>query len=120
METGISRRLNTGRLSVLSPNAHLEQSISDILTTPLGTRVMRPDYGSALPHLIDEPMNKSWKLRVYAAAAAALDKWEPRIRLDKVSVASVSAGKAEIMLGYTILETGKTADIAVTVIRGVL
>ena len=53
MQTGISRTLNTGRLPVLEANAHLNQSIADILTTPIGTRVMRPDYGSNIPRLID-------------------------------------------------------------------
>ncbi len=35
---------------------HLHQSIADILSTPIGTRVMRRDYGSRLPELIDAPM----------------------------------------------------------------
>ena len=36
---------------------HLRQSIRDILTTRIGTRVMRRDYGSDLPGLIDRPMS---------------------------------------------------------------
>lgn len=35
----------------------IEQSIEDIVTTPLGSRVMRGDYGSIVPDLIDQPMN---------------------------------------------------------------
>ena len=34
---------------------HLRQSITDIFNTRVGTRVMRRDYGSDLPNLIDNP-----------------------------------------------------------------
>lgn len=73
---------NTGKR--LSGNAHLAQSIGDILTTPLGSRLMRRDYGSMLFDLIDQPLNGATRLLVYAATALALRVWEPRIRLRRV------------------------------------
>ncbi|NYZ70451.1 baseplate assembly protein W, partial [Endozoicomonas sp. SM1973] len=39
----------------LSNLDHLRQSITDILTTRIGTRLMRRDYGSRLPELVDRP-----------------------------------------------------------------
>ncbi|MGL4827152.1 MAG: GPW/gp25 family protein, partial [Vibrionaceae bacterium] len=39
----------------ISELQHIKQSIQDILTTPLGSRVMRRDYGSAIFELIDQP-----------------------------------------------------------------
>ncbi|MBZ9576726.1 GPW/gp25 family protein [Modicisalibacter sp. MOD 31.J] len=62
--------------------AHIEQSVADILTTPLGTRVMRREYGSLLPDIIDQPLNDANLLRLYAAAVIALARWEPRIRVN--------------------------------------
>ena len=56
---------NTGR--TLDGDAHLAQSIGDILTTPLGSRVMRRDYGSMLFELIDQPLNAANRLLVFAA-----------------------------------------------------
>jgi hypothetical protein len=41
----------------LSGIAHLAQRIGDILGTPIGTRVMRRDYGSLWRELIDQPTN---------------------------------------------------------------
>ncbi|ABM38599.1 GPW/gp25 family protein [Polaromonas naphthalenivorans] len=67
---------------------HLRQSIADILTTPIGTRLMRRDYGSLLPELIDHPANGANKVRIYAATAGALMKWEPRLRLSRVQINS--------------------------------
>lgn len=70
----------------LSDDEHLAQSIGDILSTPIGTRVMRRDYGSALFDLIDAPFNAATRLRMYAATALALKKWEPRIVLTRVQI----------------------------------
>lgn len=58
---------------------HIAQSITDILTTRFGTRVMRREYGSLLPELVDQPFNEFTRLQVYAAIVMALMRWEPRI-----------------------------------------
>lgn len=68
----------------LSGVEHLRQSIADILSTPIGSRVMRREYGSLLPELIDQPDNDTTRVRVYAAAAGALMRWEPRLRLTRI------------------------------------
>ena len=62
------------------------QSIAVILTTPLGSRVMRRDFGSELPFLIGRPMVSEVQLAVFAATAQALARWEPRFRLTGVQV----------------------------------
>jgi phage baseplate assembly protein W len=69
---------NTGK--ALDGKAHLRQSITDILNTRIGTRVMRRDYGSDLPNLIDNPINDEFAVDLYVALAEALDKWEPRLK----------------------------------------
>lgn len=74
----------TGR--AIEGEAHLRQSIADILTTPVGTRVMRRDYGSLLAELIDQPANGSTQVRLFGAVAMALMRWEPRIRLGRVQL----------------------------------
>lgn len=70
----------------LSGVSHLRQSILNILTTPIGSRVYRRNYGSRLFELIDAPTNEAWAVDVYAATAEALARWEPRIRLKRVQV----------------------------------
>lgn len=86
----------TGRR--MAPDAHLAQSIADILSTPTGTRVMRRDYGSDLPALIDAPINGETLIDVFQATAEALDRWEPRFRLRRVEVAAASAGRLSLAL----------------------
>lgn len=62
---------------------HLKQSIIDILTTPIGSRVMRREYGSRLSELVDWPINRDFTLEIYAATAGALEKWGKKIQTRK-------------------------------------
>ena len=100
---GMSR--NSGEL--LSNDNHLRQSIHDILTTPLGTRIMRRSYGSLLPFLIDAPANDATRLRLMAATATALIRWEPRIKVSKVTLAIINDG---INSGWETLIEMRRAD----------
>lgn len=75
----------------LDGDAHLGQSIGDILTTPIGSRVMLRDYGSMLLELIDRPINAATRLLFLAASADAIARWEPRIRLTRVAFSTSGA-----------------------------
>ncbi len=82
----------------LSGLAHLRQSIEDILTTPLGSRRMRPDYGSKLRRFVDLPVNEGWKSAVQAEVARSLVRWEPRLKLERVRVTAVVDGQISLQL----------------------
>jgi len=78
---------------------HIRQSVLDILSTPVGTRAGRREYGSLLPELIDQPMTPANILRVYAASAVAVSRNEDRIRLRRVGIAAGDRpGAATIIL----------------------
>jgi phage baseplate assembly protein W len=87
---------HTGR--PITGSAHLLQSVRDILTTPLGSRRERPDYGSTLPRMVDLPVTPGWKSSLQAEVARALGRWEPRLRLGAVAVESVLDGSVALRL----------------------
>ncbi|WP_367863248.1 GPW/gp25 family protein [Pseudomonas guariconensis] len=89
---GMDRR--TGQ--PLAGQEHLRQSIEDILTTPLGSRRMRPEYGSNLRRYVDLPVNEGWKSAVQAEVARALGRWEPRLKLERVLVVAVVDGQISL------------------------
>lgn len=60
---------------------HILQSVEMILTTRIGTRVMRRDFGSRLPDLLDAPLNAETITAIYAAANEAIATWEPRVKM---------------------------------------
>lgn len=110
------RGMNAETGAPLEDGAHLAQSITDILTTPIGTRVMLRDYGSDLPDLIDQPMNAATRQAVYAATATALARWEPRIRLTRVTLtASAVSGRFELSLEYVRLDTASNDNERLTI-----
>lgn len=85
--------MNAQTGKALSGMEHLKQSVRDILTTPIGSRVMRRAYGSRLFELIDNPTNPETIADIIAATAEALDRWEPRIAVSRVHVISVKPGE---------------------------
>lgn len=100
---------NTGK--ELSGIDHLRQSVRDILTTPVGSRVLRREYGSQLFALIDAPMNRSTVMDLYAATADALARWEPRFQLTKVQAAMPSPGVVVLDLTGVYLPDGRVVTL---------
>ena len=92
--TGMDR--HSGRC--LSGDAHLAQSITDILTTPKGSLVMERDYGSDLPGILDAPLNGETVVDAYMAIAEALDLWEPRVRLGRIALVAAEPGRGTFEL----------------------
>ena len=85
--TWLGMNSSTGR--AITEMAHIRQSIRDILSTPVGSRVMRRDYGSDIFELIDGPLNGITRMRLMTATVMALLRWEPRIKVTAVSVDSI-------------------------------
>lgn len=73
------------------------QSIAVILTTPIGSRVMRREFGSELMDLIGRPMTSEVVLALYAATAYAIARWEPRFRLTGVEMSAPAADGSIIL-----------------------
>jgi phage baseplate assembly protein W len=109
--------MNARTGKALSGDAHLAQSIADILSTPVGTRVMRRDYGSRVPDLIDAPGHAATRVQLYAATATALMRWEPRLRLTRVVLSVVDAlrGRWVLDLVGTRTDTGQPVALSVPV-----
>ena len=105
----------TGRQ--LSERQHLAQSVQDILTTPLGSRVMRRNYGSLLPELLDQPLNGPTVLRVYSATVVALMTWEPRLRVQHITrqVSTTRPGRLTLCITAQQVATGETFDMEVPI-----
>ncbi|MGS0740443.1 GPW/gp25 family protein [Glaciimonas sp. GG7] len=110
--TGMHR--SNGR--ALSGLAHIRQSLADILTTPIGSRLMRRSYGSEVPELIDQPLHGATILRIYAATVHAVRLWEPRIALTGLQLERDQYGKATLILDGIADE--QSVQIAVPVGQG--
>lgn len=97
---------------------HLRQSVRDILTTPIGSRVMRRDYGSRLFELIDAPFTASLRVALVAAAIEALLAWEPRLEIDEVKLTSYAPGAAVFEVSGVYVPTGNDVVLSGVMITG--
>lgn len=103
--TGMSRTSGVA----ISGDEHLAQSIADIITTPLGSRTMRRDYGCLLFELLDSPLGPATMLLCSMAIAIALARWEPRIELKTVRIeGEFASGQASVTIEGT--RTDSTAN----------
>lgn len=80
----------------IDDSAHLQQSVRDILTTRVGARLARRDYGSIVPELIDQPANAANRLRLMAATVGAVARWEPRLHITRVHIDADVGGRVVI------------------------
>lgn len=102
---------NTGR--AISGRPYLTQSLSDIINTPIGTRLERRNYGSLIPEMIDQPSTPANVIRLYAATAYALLLWAPYFRLSSVQLQVAMDGSAELDLDG--VADGKNLQIRIPV-----
>lgn len=102
---------NTGL--AINDSEHISQSMRDILLTPVGSRVMRREYGSLLSALIDMPQNPALRLQIMVACYSAIQKWEPRIRLTSISFERGDTG--EMYVDITGMRTDTGASVSTTV-----
>ena len=90
---------------------HLRQSITDILSTPIGSRIMRRDYGSRLFKRLDAPLTGELLAEIYADVVEALFSYEPRFEVTNVSVVSIDQGHLILDVTGKYLVTGEDVTL---------
>lgn len=75
--TGVDRR--TGK--PLTGWPHVLQSLGVIFATRFGARVMRRNFGSAVPGVLGKNLTPPTMLKFMTAYAIAVALWEPRFRV---------------------------------------
>lgn len=108
--------MNRANGQAMTGLSHLEQSVADIITTPLNSRVMRRTYGCDLFRMVDAPTTGEFEVRAVAAIYTALGQWEPRLAVQNVTVNAAANGTLSIVLYGQITGTGQTFNQNLNVI----
>jgi phage baseplate assembly protein W len=103
---------NTGK--ALIGFAHVEQSIGVLLTTPRMRRVMRRAFGSDLVRLVDAPINQASLIEFYAATAKAINMYEPRFRVSRLTVEGAERGRIKLRAEGTYYPRGHLGDFSIS------
>ncbi|HJW26433.1 MAG TPA: GPW/gp25 family protein [Rhodocyclaceae bacterium] len=85
----------------LDEDEHISQSISDILNTPVGSRIKRREYGSLIPDLIDQPASPANRLRLMSATVMAVMRWEPRVAISSTTMSLDMSGASTVDMQAT-------------------
>ena len=76
----------TGSMAKIEGPDRVRQSIQIILETEPGERIMRPTFGCGLRRFLMKPNTTATRALIQRDVQTALTQWEPRIRLQSVSV----------------------------------
>lgn len=96
----------------------IQQSIDDIVSTPIGSRIMRREYGSLIPDLIDQPINDILILKCYSAIYTAILRWEDRINVSQILNTQVKENGLIFDLEGTSTVTGQNMNLRIPLKMG--
>ena len=104
-----------GRLAWSAGSQNVRESIRVVLGSDSGERVMLPAFGAGLRSFLYEPNIPATHRLIEDRVAKALQRWEPRIRVDRIEVAADPADgrQANVTITYTLVATGEQARIGV-------
>lgn len=83
----------------------IEESIIIILSTKLGERLMRPDFGCRIHELLFAPNTIDTHNLAIFYVTEAIEEWEHRIILNQIEVSAHSETSIDIKLNYQIAES---------------
>lgn len=107
---GIDR--NTGKL--IERDAHIRQSIDVILKTPVGTRVMRHEFGFDALNEDGSPKPDIAESEIISSALRALKTYEPRITVTKIQPSIDGSGFLQsIDVYYSDVDSGNDDFVTV-------
>lgn len=75
-----------GRLPWTAGNESVREVMLNVLLTRPGERLMRPEFGAGLRDFVHLPNTETTRALIADAVRRALERGEPRVRLDDVQV----------------------------------
>lgn len=103
----------TGRVAMVAGEDCVRQGILMLLSTARGERVMRPDYGCDLQHLVFSPNDDTTAGLAIHYVREALERFEPRIEIERLD-AIRHPDEPELLivvLAYRVRSTGRREHI---------
>lgn len=105
-------KIKNSSFDTLDGREKINQSMYNILSTPLGTRLMREDYGSMLPYLVFRPKDESLRSDIEKYTKESLEIWEQRIDvLDLLIDFDREENSVHILINYMIKGTTSTGAL---------
>ncbi len=91
----------TGSVALVRREREIEESIRLILGTSYGERPMRPEFGCGIHEHVFSPADATTAGRIAYDVRTSLDRWEPRIDVTDVEVASAPGDQSTLFVDIT-------------------
>jgi phage baseplate assembly protein W len=111
------RKGKTALPDPLSDAELIKQSVMAVIQTPLGSRVMRPDFGSNVMAYVFESNTQAMGQMLAYEVRRALETWEPRVKVTSVETAHYpEQGKVVVTISYYVpsLQKADSVDVPVS------
>lgn len=96
-----------GGVQMTTDEEDIDRSLEILLSTALGERVMRPEYGANLERLLFEPLNTTTVTYMRNLLRRAILKYEPRIEVKQIDLEGSNSleGLINIRIDYVVRTT---------------
>jgi len=104
---------HTGSIKLTDSADDLDRSITIVLLTAPGERVMRPQFGCRIWDLLFEPITPNLLGLMAQAVREALTQWEPRVTIEQVDPAPDpnDPGLVSIWITYRVKATNDRRNL---------
>lgn len=105
-------QFKSGSANLSQYEQDIKESLTILLSTTRGERVMRPDYGTTVQDLLFEPLDVSTATLVGEEIKKAILLHEPRVFVENVEAVQESLrGFIQVTIEYTIIATNTRANL---------
>lgn len=99
----VSFSKESGTVDLVEDEEDIKESLIILLTTSLGERVMRSDYGSSLSDLLFESINVTTLTMLTNRLKRAIQEHETRVKVETINlIPTINKGLVEVTVNYTI------------------
>ena len=102
-----------GAIALASGEQDIDQAIELILSTAPGERPMRPEFGCGVHDFVFDTIDAATVGRLETEIRNALDRWEPRIEVQKVDfdLDHMGDGQLLIQIDYRVRSTNHERNL---------
>lgn len=105
-----------GRLRWSEGTRNVRESLRVILLTEPGERVRRREFGAGLDRLLFEPNNPSTRRLVQDRIVRAIQRWEPRVRIESVEVRPTEdPSRVQALVRYLLVSDGRRESVTLDI-----
>lgn len=109
---------NLGDISTVTDTNAIKQSLTNIVRTSEGERLMLPGFGASVRDYLFEPLDEETAMEIGKSIEYSIKEYEPRINLEAIDVTvDFENDGYEISVQYSIVQLQTFDSVTVTLQR---